>query len=374
MQQNICLNINKKPQDTLVVVAMSGGVDSSVVAASLKKSGYNVIGITMKLYGSNNNLPKQGACCGGDDVEDARLVAEKFNFPHYVLNYESIFTNKVIDDFADSYLRGETPIPCVRCNQTVKFNDLMKMAKDLKADALVTGHYIKKVIDKNGNPQLHRAIDKGKDQSYFLFATTKEQLNYCDFPLGNFNKTQTREMAKNLGLKIFDKPDSQDICFVPKKNYSTIVEQLRPNSSKKGDIITIDGNIIGQHNGIINYTIGQRKGIGISHKEALFVIKIDAKNNRIIVGEEKYLYKKKFTIQDVNWLGKSDQVTKKFALKVKLRSSQKPQKAFVKINNFNNSGEITMAEPIKSITPGQACVFYQNEQMLGGGWITNNIS
>jgi tRNA-specific 2-thiouridylase len=364
-------NTNKSIEDTKVVVAMSGGVDSSAVAALLVKQGYQVIGITLQLYDLGVTLEKKGACCAGQDIYDAKMVADKLGIPHYVLNYESLFKQSVIEDFADSYLRGETPIPCVKCNQSVKFRDLFKMAKDLGADALATGHYVQKINGVNG-AELHRAIDPNKDQSYFLFATTKEQLEYIYFPLGANTKEQTRQLATSFGLQVADKPDSQDICFVPNGSYANVIEKLRPGALDKGKIMHIDGEILGEHNGIINFTLGQRRGIGISSSEPLYVIKIDAEQNLVIVGPESALNNKSFIIRDVNWLVPQPQINHEFKLEVKLRSSQQPIGATL-INNHSNMAQIILDLPQKAITPGQACVFYNGNHVLGGGWITKDI-
>ena len=353
-----------------IVVAMSGGVDSSVVAAYLKQSGYEVIGITLQLYDHGEILKKKGACCAGADIYDAKKVAEKFDFPHYVLNYESLFKDSVIEDFADSYSRGETPIPCIRCNQTVKFKDLLKVAKDLGADCLATGHYVQRDFN-NQKSKLLKAKDPSKDQSYFLFATTKEQLDFVRFPLGGIDKLQTRKLAQDLGLEISDKPDSQDICFVPNGNYAQIVAKYRPKAFKDGDMIDVGGKKLGTHQGIINYTRGQRKGLGISSKEPLFVIKIDPIKNQIIVGEEKYLFDKNFIIKDINWLGDDADLNKEINLKVRLRSSSTEKQAKINFYYQNNNlkAKITLKDGDRAITKGQACVFYDGNRVMGGGWI-----
>jgi tRNA-specific 2-thiouridylase len=362
------LEIDKSPKDTRVVVAMSGGVDSSVVAVMLKKQGYDVIGITLQLYDHGKIIEKKGACCAGADIHDAKTVAEDFNFPHYVLNYESLFKESVIDDFADSYLRGETPIPCVKCNQSVKFKDLLKVAQDLGADVLATGHYVQRKIGKDG-AQLHKAVGIDKDQSYFLFATTKTQLDFLRFPLGGFTKQETRKKALEFGLKIADKPDSQDICFVPDGNYAQVISKMRPSAFKEGNIVDLEGNILGKHNGIINYTIGQRKGLGISSPDPLYVIKINAKENKVIVGQEAFLGKQTFAIKDLNWLAQSQMFEKPFNAFVRLRSSQIEVEAKITINFNNKTAQIELFDPARSVTPGQACVIYLGDRVLGGGWI-----
>lgn len=357
------LGIDKKPQDTRVVVAMSGGVDSSVVAALLHEQGYDVVGVTLQLYDHGAATAKSKTCCAGQDIHDARRVAEARGFPHYVLNYESNFRESVIDDFADSYIRGETPIPCVRCNQTVKFRDLLKVAKDLGADCMATGHYVQR--DATGN--MLRAIDPLKDQSYFLFTTTQEQLDFLRFPLGGWTKEKTRAEAERLGLINAEKPDSQDICFVPGGDYTKIVKKIRPEAEKPGDIVHIDGRTLGKHNGIINFTIGQRKGLGIGggHDEAnnpFYVLEIDPATNRVIVGPKEALAKTVLHLKDCNWLGQGTQ-----NISVKFRSSMKPIPATIAANG--NTAQITLETPQYGVSPGQAAVLYDGERLLGGGWI-----
>ena len=369
------LGFAKAEKDTKVVVAMSGGVDSSVVACMLKQQGYEVIGVTLQLYDLGEVMKKKNACCAGVDIFDAKQVAWKFDFPHYVLNYQSRFKNAVIEEFADSYLRGETPIPCVSCNQTVKFNDLLKFAKELGADCLATGHYVKRVGTKN-EATMHKATDSKKDQSYFLFATTKEQLKFLRFPLAENSKEQTRQMAESFGLAISQKPDSQDICFVVDGDYTKVVASIRPSAFKEGDVINIANNQkIGKHLGIINFTIGQRRGLGIAHPKPLFVVKIDAKANIVYVGEEHDLEKQQFLIKKCNWLGAEDWqslINSTNKIKVRLRSNHCEEEAEIKfLANFE--AIISMTKSTKAVTPGQACVFYQEDQVLGGGWITNEI-
>lgn len=349
---------------------MSGGVDSSTVAAMMHEAGHNVIGITLQLYDQGAMMQKKKACCAGQDIYDAKMVASKLGIPHYVLDYESIFRKNVIEDFADSYVRGETPLPCIRCNQSVKFKDLLKVAKDLKADKLVTGHYVRKILSPNG-PELHSGIDKGKDQSYFLFATTKEQLSYLDFPLGNLEKEEVRKLAHQYGLEVANKSDSQDICFVPNGNYREIVTKIRPDACQHGKFIHIDGYELGNHQGIINYTIGQRRGIGIAFNTPLYVIKIDPDTNIIYVGPEEALIKKEFVIKEVNWLAR-DKKLHNLEVTIKVRSTTSGVNATI-TNLENNSMLVTLLEPEKAITPGQACVIYDNSRVLGGGWITREI-
>jgi tRNA-specific 2-thiouridylase len=355
-------NISSAPKK--VVVAMSGGVDSSTVAAILKHYGHEVIGVTLQLYDYGLTVGKKGACCAGQDIYDASQAAEKIGIPHYVLNYESIFKESVIDDFADSYLRGETPIPCVRCNQKVKFKDLFKVAKDLGADCLATGHYVRR-IDNNGSIELHQGAEMSKDQSYFLFATTKEQLDFLRFPIGSLNKEQTREIAKHFGLNVANKPDSQDICFVPNGSYSAVIEKYRPGALDPGNIIFKDGTPLGRHSGIINFTIGQRRGIGISSAEPLYVTKINPETNEVIVGYKEDLESLTLTIKEVNWLINPTETLK---CQVKLRSAHKPIDAEICVIE-NDMVKVTLAQSYSGITPGQACVMYDGSRVLGGGWI-----
>jgi tRNA-specific 2-thiouridylase len=363
------LGFDKPVSETRVVVAMSGGVDSSVVASLLHEQGYDVVGITLQLYDHGEAIAKKGACCAGQDIYDAKRVAEERGFPHYVLDYEDKFRQSVIDDFADSYLRGETPIPCVRCNQTVKFRDLLKMAHDLGGDCLATGHYIQRVMnEETGESELHRAVDALKDQSYFLFATTQEQLDYLRFPLGGWTKDKTREEAERLGLLNADKPDSQDICFVPNGDYAEVVRQVRPEAQKKGDIVHIAGRVVGEHDGIVNYTIGQRKGIGIgggisNNNEPLYVIGLQPDDNQVIVGPKQALARDIVTLNDCNWLDDYEG-----DIQVKLRSVSQPYSAKLSKND-NGTVDITLDMPQYGISPGQAAVCYAGERVIGGGWI-----
>ena len=365
------IGLNKKPSDTTVVVAMSGGVDSSTVAGMMKKDGFNVIGITLKLYDDGKEVSESKQCCSGQDIMDAKRVAHKLGIEHKILYYQNKFKQGVIDNFVDSYLKGETPIPCVQCNQTVKFKDLFEVSKDLKADALITGHYVKSVTSGN-QTNMYRAIDENRDQSYFLFNTTREQLNYLRFPLGGMLKDETREIAKKLQLNVADKPDSQDICFVPSGDYASVIEKFRPDSFKKGNIKDLNGKVVGVHDGIINFTIGQRKGIKVSDKDALYVIKIDAEKNEIIVGPREKLGKKIISLNRLNLLSDKKDFAKEILVKV--RSTGKLLKAKI---NFKNKNEafVELEIPEDGISPGQACVFYSKDSLgfkvLGGGWISN---
>lgn len=370
------LGFLKPESETRVVVAMSGGVDSSVCAAMLAREGYDVIGVTLQLYDHGEAIKKAKACCAGQDIYDAKRVSEMMNFPHYVLDYESNFREQVIEDFADTYLKGSTPIPCVRCNQTVKFKDLLKVAKDLGADCMATGHYIKRVMGAGG-AELHRAHDYGKDQSYFLFATTREQLDFLRFPLGGMEKTETRRLAVELGLNVASKPDSQDICFVPTGKYTDVIEKIRPDAAIAGDIIHMDGRLLGRHRGIMYYTIGQRRGLGLpdgSGADPLFVVRIEADTNHVIVGPREALQRHKIWLTDINWIGEGDfgPDLDGQAVKIKVRSTRPPVPATFRVTGDDVIVELTDAD--EGISPGQACVFYAPDEKaartLGGGWIT----
>ena len=359
------LGFSQPPQKTRLVVAMSGGVDSAVAASLLAKAGYEVIGITLRLY-SGDGPSKKGSCCAGRDIEDAKNVADKVGFSHYVLNYERHFQEAVIDDFKESYFKGHTPVPCIRCNERVKFQDLLKAAKNLGAKALVTGPYVQRIV-KNNKAQLHQACDPQKDQSYFLFTTTQEQLDYLRFPLGGLQKHETRWYASHFGLSLWDKQDSQDICFVS-KTYTKLLEQLHPQKMIPGEIVHIDGRVLGAHHGIANYTIGQRKGIRTPVNEALFVVGIDAPSNRIVVGPQKALACHGVVLNQVNWLGDERNVSEN-PVHVKIRSSGEALPATLVFHGSQNEAKVVFESPQYGVAPGQACVFYKGSRVLGGGWI-----
>jgi len=362
------LGINKPKNETRVVVAMSGGVDSSVVAALMKQEGFDVTGITLKLYDDTKQSKEGRQCCAGQDILDAKRVSENININHKILFYQKKFKTEVIDSFIDSYVAGETPIPCVQCNQTVKFRDLFKYAKELKADALVTGHYVSRVQD-NGHAKMYRAKDQNRDQSYFLFSTTQEQLDYLRFPLGEIDKSETRLIAEKLKLNVATKPDSQDICFVPNGDYASVIKKFRPESFKSGKILDIDGREIGNHEGIINYTIGQRKGIKIASNNPLYVVNIDADKNTIIVGNKECLEVKQIKLRNLNILGSKKEFNE--IINIKVRSTGKLLKA--RINLLETSADVEILDKETGISPGQACVFYTKDKfgdkVLGGGWI-----
>ena len=366
------LGIAKPPAETRVVVAMSGGVDSSVVAAELAGQGYDVVGVTLQLYDHGAALAKKGACCAGRDIHDARRVAETMGFPHYVLDYESAFREAVIDDFADSYLAGATPVPCIRCNERVKFKDLLETARDLDADCMATGHYIQRKMGAVG-PELHSAVDPVRDQSYFLFSTTPAQLDFLRFPLGHLaTKGETRSLAVKHGLSVATKPDSQDICFVPNGDYASVIEKLRPGAADPGEIVHVDGRILGSHRGVIHYTIGQRRGLRVGGlSDPLYVVKLDVENRRVVVGPKDMLSTRVIPVREVNWLGDTPFNTREeWHLSVKVRSTRPPRAAIIRpVSETEAEVELLMAE--EGVSPGQACVFYAPEgsRVLGGGWI-----
>jgi tRNA-specific 2-thiouridylase len=370
------LGFAKPPHMTRVVAAMSGGVDSSVVAAMLKAEGYDVIGITLQLYDHGAAIEKKGACCAGQDIHDARNVADRIGIPHYVLDYESRFREQVMEDFADTYLAGSTPIPCIRCNQTVKFSDLLRTAKELGADCLATGHYIRRTDGPDG-PELHRARDASRDQSYFLFATTREQLAFLRFPLGDLPKTEVRELAEKFSLPVAAKPDSQDICFVPEGSYAKVVEKLRPGSGRAGEIQHIDGRVLGEHEGVINYTIGQRRGLGVATGEPLFVVKIDAPKRRVLVGPREALMTRGLLLEELNWLGQGSlEAAARDGVRVliRVRSTRPPVPG--RLGYEDGQPAVFFDAPEEGVARGQAAVLYDPDgstRILGGGFIARAL-
>jgi tRNA-specific 2-thiouridylase len=363
------LGLDKPPAETRIVVAMSGGVDSSVAAALLKREGYDVVGVTLQLYDHGAAVARPGACCAGQDIYDARRVADALDLPHYVLDYEARFRAAVIDDFAESYLAGRTPIPCVRCNQRVKFRDLLETARDLGADALATGHYVERRLGPDG-PELHRAREAARDQSYFLFATTREQLAFLRFPLGGRPKAETRAIAQDLGLAVADKPDSQDICFVPDGGYARVVEKLRPGAAEPGEIVDLEGRVLGRHEGIIGYTIGQRRGLGIGGVAApLYVVRLEPEARRVVVGPRAALACDRVGVSELNWLEPDGPAASGRKVEVKLRSTQAPAPARI-VPDGAGGAELILEKPQDGVAPGQAAVVYDGTRVLGGGWIS----
>lgn len=361
------LGIDKEPKSTRVVVAMSGGVDSSVTAAMLAREGYDVVGVTLQLYDHGAAIGRKGACCAGQDIHDARRVADAIGIPHYVLDYETRFRQAVMEDFADTYLAGETPIPCVRCNQRVKFRDLLDTARDLGADALATGHYARRESGPAG-ARLLRAADSAKDQSYFLFATTKAQLELLRFPLGGMSKDETRVLAQRFDLPVAAKPDSQDICFVPNGSYAAVVEKLRPGAAEPGEIVHVDGRVLGRHGGIIHYTVGQRRGLGIGGGDMLYVVRLEPDTRRVVVGPREALAVPELTVRELNWLGDVPLNGAGIAAEVKIRSAAWPAAATIHAAGAGRA-RVVFDRPQEGVAPGQACVMYSGERVLGGGWI-----
>lgn len=366
----IDLGIDKPRSETRVVVAMSGGVDSSVSAALVAEAGYETIGITLQLYDYGQVAQRKGACCAGQDIYDASMAAEKIGIPHYVFDYEDKFKQGVIDDFVETYLAGETPVPCVKCNQTVKFKDLLQAAKDLNADAMVTGHYVQRLQGSNRS-ELHSAVDPGKDQSYFLFATTQEQLDFLRFPLGGMQKEETRKLAEKFGLEVANKPDSQDICFVPNGDYASVIQKIRPDAMQPGEVVDTKGNVLGEHPGIINFTIGQRRRLYINSTTPKYVVKILPEARQVVVGDKEDLQRKQVVIKELNWLSEVPLEDYLEPITVKLRSSNTPMDA--KLIFSEGQTIVELIEPEYGISPGQVCVMYDGNRVLGGGWIAKTI-
>jgi tRNA-specific 2-thiouridylase len=366
------------PAGTRIVAAMSGGVDSTVTAALLHQAGYDVVGVTLQLYDHGAAIQKKGACCAGQDIRDARAAAERIGIPHYVLDYESRFRQQVVEDFADAYLRGETPIPCIRCNQTVKFRDLLDVAKDLGAQALATGHYVRREIGPAG-PQLHRAVDPARDQSWFLFATTPQQLAFLRFPLGGLEKPQVRAIAAAMNLAAADKPDSQDICFVPEGRYTTVIDKLRPQGALPGDIVHLDGRVLGRHEGVTRFTVGQRRGLPGGAGDPLFVVRIDADARQVIVGPREALLTAALRLKEENWVGDqaslADAAAEGLAVLARVRSTREPAPARLLLED--GAPLVRFDAPEEGVAPGQACVLYDPavpSRVLGGGFIAGTVA
>jgi tRNA-specific 2-thiouridylase len=366
------LAFDRPPTGGRVVVAMSGGVDSSCTAALLVEAGYEVVGITLQLYDHGAAIGRKGACCAGQDIHDARRVAERLDIPHYVLDFEARFREQVIEDFAESYASGRTPIPCVRCNQRVKFRDLLEIARDLGADALATGHYVRRLAS-GGGAELHCAADSRRDQSYFLFATTREQLSFLRFPLGGLEKNETRALAARFELPVAGKPDSQDICFVPQGGYARVVERLRPNAAEPGEILHVDGRVLGRHEGVMHFTVGQRRGLAVATGERLYVVGLEPARRRVVVGPKAALASAAAELSGVNWLGDEALPAGGIEVMVKHRARELPVRARVS-GTGDGDARVAFAEPQAGVAPGQACVFYRATRVLGGGWIEHTVA